>query len=273
MFFCLLKPNLSVTWISGTTSQAIFTSTFTYGAYTNPMVNKMKYGSISSKLYLMGSINNAQYTFFRKVGSDDTSVWTTLTQSQFESHSFDIDYTETYAYSLLGTSSTITIARLLTSDGSIDFAKEFSGASIQIADFYALSWSSSSQTVFYSVADAILFTLYLWRWQDGGTTSDCYQYNSNKPAIAITTIDSNVSYFASVSTPIGNLEFRKVDFSQTNINIWLSSITWSSCTSYTGADGILYDSSSSSVYFLGKTFNSWLLSFYSTFILHLSYKN
>ena len=146
----------SITWTPGTTSQALLSSTFTYGTYTIPKVTKMRYGSVSSKIYLFGSLSNVgtPYSFIRKTGSDDTTVWSTISYTQFDSNSFDLDYTESYAYTILAETAT-TLVRFNTADGSYDFAKEQSPTFwfAQTGYTYSLSWSPNSQTVFFSASD------------------------------------------------------------------------------------------------------------------------
>ena len=72
----LVNVTNEIKWSSGTTSQALFTSQFTYGTYTNPLISYMKVDSTNSKIYLWGDITDSgnNYGFLRKIGTDYSQV-------------------------------------------------------------------------------------------------------------------------------------------------------------------------------------------------------
>ena len=74
--------------------------------------------------------------------------------------------------------------------------------------------------------------------------SDAYQ------SIAMISADSNVLFVDTVDFNTHMLEFRKVDFSDSSFEIWLSQIAYTSGTYPNGADKVLYKSPS--VYLLGN---------------------
>ena len=76
IIFLLVNLTNGIKWSTGTTSQALFTSQFTYGTYTNPTISNMKVDPTNSKIYLWGdlTVSGSNYGFLRKIGTDYSQV-------------------------------------------------------------------------------------------------------------------------------------------------------------------------------------------------------
>ena len=247
--FCLIKRTTAVTCTAGTTSQALYTNTWTFSSTTGSAVENIKLGSINSKIYLWGSLSGgASPSFITQSKRDDTVQWANTISTQLQWSGFGIDYTETYIYAVLGTSPG-GIIRFKTIDGTFDTSRTtatFVNTDTLIK--YSLSLSSSSQTVFFSVKDSGL-TTYLWVWQDPNTNFNCAYDTNAGPSNSAYAFDLNVVYMAVPNTDT-SFDFRKLDFSTSaNVISWVSRTTSASGGTMTGF--VAYDSSSTNVYGIG----------------------
>ena len=112
-------------------------------------------------LYLWGSLSGgASPSFLRKIGRDNSAVWGNTISTQLSWTGFDVDYTETYLYAIIGTTSG-GIIRFKTVDGSYDTSKI--SASFDNSDtstIYTVAASTTSQTVFFLLEMELLRTIY-----------------------------------------------------------------------------------------------------------------
>ena len=192
----------AVTWPSGTTSQALFTSQFTIGTYINTKVIGLEVGSISSNIYLWGDMTavggSPTYAFIRKIGTDDTQIWNSIPLTKMSWGGLSSDYTETYLYLFVASSAGI-LTRFKTADGSLDFAKSSPTISPSISSSsYMISLSPNSQTIFFSAT--VGTDGYLWRWKDGNSYFEWVGYSGNDQANSLVSADSNVAYLLNTVT-------------------------------------------------------------------------
>ena len=192
----------AVTWPSGTTSQALFTSQFTIGTYISVEVIGLEVGSISSNIYLWGDMTavggSPTYAFIRKIGTDDSQIWNSIPLTKMSWEGLSSDYTETYLYLFVSSSAGI-LTRFKAADGSLDFAKSSLTINPSISSSsYMISLSPNSQTLFFSAA----FNTggYLWRWKDGNSYFEWAGYNGNSQANSLVSADSNVAYLLNTET-------------------------------------------------------------------------
>ena len=171
---------------------------------------------------------------------------------------FSLDYTQTYIYIILNSASG-TVARFKTTDGSIDFVKSCSLLNTGQNFDYAISMSPNSQIVFFSASDGTGYG-YIWKGLDGSNNFDWAYYSGISPAETIVSVDSNVIYLIDYMITPENIEFRKLDFSNPSIEVWLSQIVWNSWATNADYD-LYYDSDLLTVYALGKTYNNLSWSF------------
>ena len=159
---------------------------------------------------------------------------------------FSLDYTQTCIYTIIDLIPG-TVARFKTVDGSIDLVKT---CSLLSGEAYAISMSPNSQTVYFSASSGSSIS-HLWKWQIEDNDFDWVNYNGIDPAEIIISSDSNVAYFIDFNQSTQNLEFKKVDFSNTNTEVWMSQIT---CTSWSVSydDDLYFDSDLQTIYALGK---------------------
>ena len=168
----------------------------------------------------------------RKIRQDNTQLWSIIVQSQVICQGFSVDFTETFIYAFLS-STTATLVRFKTLDGSIDIVKASSTISTGVSTLsYSMSLSPTSQTVFFSGNDGTL-SGYLWRWNDGSPNFQWALYGGKSPTKSLAPINFNSLYFINVAQTPQNVEFRKVDFANPNFNVWMSQIVWSSWSSTT----------------------------------------
>ena len=208
----------------------------------------------NSKIYLWGEITSSgnTYSFLRKIGIDLSQVWSTIVMDYLEWIGFSLDYTLTYIYVLLS-STTGTLLRFKAADGSIDFVKTSASSTAESTLSYTIAMSPNSQTVFFTASDGSS-NGYIWRWQDGSANFEWAFYNGINPANTITSADANVLFMLDTVIISKNVEFRRVDFSNSNFNIWMSQIIWSSWSTSIEHD-IIYDSNLSAIYILGNQNN------------------
>ena len=241
-----------ITCSSGSTSQALFTSTWQYGPTITSAIKNLKIGPVSSNIiYEWGTLTGGTApSFIRKLGRDNSNFFTnTYSTSISWIGGFDIDYTETYIYALLG-SNPGGLIRFKTLDGSYDIA--YTQISLTMSDTsakYSLTLSSSSQMAFFSAADSSL-NGYLWRWQDPNTSFDWIQYSSSSPPNSIAYASSSIVYILVLDSSM-NQQFIEVDFSQSvNVQLWVSQISTGNGNTYSKSV-IKYDSTTSTIYTLG----------------------
>ena len=240
-----------ITCTSGSTSQALFTSTWQYGPTITSAITNLKIGPVNSNIYEWGKLTGGtDPSFIRKLWRNNSNVFI-RTYSTFISWigGFDIDYTDTYIYALLG-SNPGGLIRFKTLDGSYDIA--YTQTSLTMSDTsakYSLALSSSSQMAFFSAADSSL-NGYLWKWQDPNTSFDWIQYSSSSPPNSIAYASSNIVYILVLDSNY-NPQFIEVDFSQSvNVELWVSQIS-SNQGGPASKSIIKYDATSSTVYTLG----------------------
>ena len=209
-----MKNTSAVTCIAGTTSGALFDSTWTFTSpsTTGSSIDNIKIGPINYSLYLWGSLYGATNTsFLRKLGRDDSVFWTMTSPPHLAWTGFDVDYTETYLYAIINENPG-GFMRFKVSDGkyySSKVSSSFDNSAIKYK--YSLTMSTSAQIVFFSAFDG-QSTAYLWRWIDPNTKFTWISDTSSIPAGSIFFYSSSVLYIATLESSSFDLEFTKVDF-------------------------------------------------------------
>ena len=210
----------------------------------------MVLGRVSSNIYIWGTVTGGSYGFFRKVGTDNTAFWKNIITNYIFCSGFDVDYTETYGYAIYGASLGGVVKFDASTGGIISLYSNSLIKTIYTTVTYTIKTSFSSLTMYFSGCDNS-FNGFLWSLQNGATDFNCYLYTGVFPSISILSADANVLYLITIKQGFRNYQFRKIDFSAANIEIWMSQIVWSSWgTSFDGK--IALDSSSSTLYTLGK---------------------
>ena len=233
-------------------------------SYTSFSFNNIRIGAISSDTYVQGDAGFR--TIFIRTTFQNTMIWSKVYNIQSLAHSFDIDFNETYFYSLEKSASYWQIMRFNASDGTLDKVMRQDTDLISNEDRDRISISPDGNTIYFLAKDSILTSTpnAIWKWVNIGLDTRWVTYSSDvKFPYALSAINENRCYFASFDSSTNDLYLAMIDFTDTNVEIWKTYIPWPSSTTLWDHSGStsLYSSSQNVIFNLLGTLNSRTLFF------------